>query len=92
MIGSHSRCFYCVSCNQILWVEEGEPQDCSSNSSYTDLLFRTGFYRNEMPLGYCRQCRTVHHTQHAEDQALRKDPPPHYSFLKSSIEYCLARM
>ncbi|WP_211749184.1 hypothetical protein [Paenibacillus sp. Marseille-Q4541] len=28
-----------------------------------NLIFRTGFYRNEMPLGYCGHCREVHHTK-----------------------------
>ncbi|MCZ1263476.1 MULTISPECIES: hypothetical protein [Paenibacillus] len=47
--------FYCVSCGMIVSVARGsvelKEEDCGGNH-----VFRTGFYRSEMPLGCCEAC------------------------------------
>ncbi|WP_342554651.1 hypothetical protein [Paenibacillus sp. FSL R7-0652] len=46
--------FYCVSCGMIVSVARDEAlkdEGCGGNH-----VFRTGFYRSEMPLGYCEAC------------------------------------
>lgn len=58
--------FYCVACKKIMWVERESVSTFDSDRITADLIFRTGFYRNEMPLGYCGHCREMHH--HLQDQ------------------------
>lgn len=71
MIGT--RRFYCVACKKILWVESTSANSFDSNRITDDLIFRTGFYRNEMPLGYCGHCREFHHHQQDQEQASQQE-------------------
>ncbi|WP_307214777.1 hypothetical protein [Paenibacillus tundrae] len=48
--------FYCVSCGRIVSVatnlDQVKDEICGVNQ-----VFRTGFYRSEMPLGCCGTCQ-----------------------------------
>lgn len=71
MIGT--RRFYCVACKKIMWVENESTNTFDSSRITADLIFRTGFYRNEMPLGYCGHCRVVHHHLQDQEQASQQE-------------------
>ncbi|WP_272038943.1 hypothetical protein [Paenibacillus sp. JJ-100] len=46
--------FYCVSCGMIVSVSRDAAQKEEGNGG--NHVFRTGFYRSEMPLGCCEAC------------------------------------
>lgn len=47
--------FYCVSCGIIVSVAGGFVE-MKEKGCRGDQVFRTGFYRSEMPLGCCETC------------------------------------
>lgn len=53
------RQFCCVECGELLDNDEAEH------------LFRTGFYRVSIPLGYCRKCQKA--AQELQDSHPKKD-------------------
>jgi len=47
MMKEHSVLFYCVKCEQLKTMEQA------------GLLFRTGYYRAQYPLGCCVHCKLM---------------------------------
>lgn len=86
-----TRRFYCVACKKIMWVENESVSTFDSDRITADLIFRTGFYRNEMPLGYCGHCREIHHHLQDQEQAVQQEShhlPSMYSQKSASPLEC----